>query len=75
MACRLFSLLQVPIVLFWIGAIFLFFPIILIYVALSFAGITIGGVFSETKYSCRSCGRQYSGEGRCPYCGCTVDAV
>ena len=69
-----FPLLQIVVIVFWVGAIFLFFPVLLILFALTFVGVTVEGVFSETKYRCPSCGREYSRDGKCPYCGRAVDA-
>lgn len=70
-----FPLLQIPVVMFWVGAIYLFFPVIFILCALSFVGVTVTGVFSETKYRCPMCGREFDGDGVCSRCHAEREAV
>ncbi len=70
-----FPLLQIMVIVFWVGAIFVFFPIILIMLALTFAGVSILSVFSEERYKCPYCGRVYRKEGSCPYCGDELETI
>jgi len=43
--------------------------------ALTFVGVTVAGVFSETKYRCPMCGREFDCDGTCPYCHGEREAV
>lgn len=70
-----FPFLQIVVVIFWIGAIFLFFPVLFILFALSFVGVALEGVFTETRYRCRSCGKVFTSDGLCPSCHQELDAV
>lgn len=70
-----FPLLHIPIILFWVGAIFLFFPVLFILCALSFIGVTVSGVFSETKYRCPMCGMEFDSDGVCSHCKAEREAV
>jgi len=68
-------LFQIAVIVFWVGAIYLFFPVLFILCALSFIGVTVTGVFSETKYRCPMCGREFDGDGVCSRCHAEREAV
>lgn len=68
-----FPVLQVIVLVFWVGAIVVFFPVLLLALVLMVFGVGVTGLVMPDRHLCPNCARTYSSTGRCPYCSAAVE--
>ncbi len=68
-----FPLLQVVVLAFWFGALFLFLPVAIILLVLMMTGATLGEMSQPERYICPNCGHANTRKGRCGHCSMSFE--
>lgn len=68
-----FPLLQLVVLAFWVGAVVVFFPVLLLALGLMAVGVGVTGLVLPDRHVCPNCARTYTRTGRCPYCSAAVE--
>lgn len=58
---------------FWLGAIFVFFPVVLLWGVLLILGVGASTLTETTRYRCPNCNQEVNHGSNCPYCGTVLE--
>ena len=58
---------------FWLGAFFVFFPVVVVWIILIALGVTASTLGSPSRYCCPNCKHEISYGSDCPYCGTGIE--